>query len=217
MAAADEKQDSVEHHGERICDGGQSVMGVALKAIGSCCIDVGCEGVASADHTKAVDLVDGGEGDASGWIKYCTCVVFRGNRDEFVGNVDPDCEHGWRQSNLALRAVKVEIMRRLLWMIPRGQLLKMPFWPSMVLQSPCPRRGFSDQVVCELVEYCEILSTLVSTLVAFVRMGLKGPVQRILGSAKSRTMITVTTDNLQEEQTRTFPSITREIEEAYSG
>ena len=57
-----------------------------------------------------------------------------------------------------------------------------------VLQSPFPRRALADQVAFALAEYCGIFRTLVSAIVAFVRIGVKAPVHRKLGSVKSRTM-----------------------------
>jgi hypothetical protein len=47
-----------------------------------------------------------------------------------------------------------------------------------------------DQVAFELGEYRGTFRTPVSMMVEFVRMGVKAPVHRTLGIAKSKTMIT---------------------------
>ena len=48
----------------------------------------------------------------------------------------------------------------------------------------------SDQVAFELGEYCGIFRRPVSRMVEFVRIGVKAPVHRTLGSAKSKSTIT---------------------------
>ena len=70
-----------------------------------------------------------------------------------------------------------------------GQLLKTPFCFVTVSQSLSLRPPLSDQVASRLTEQRGIFRMLVSAMVAFMRMGVKAPVHRTLGSAKSNTMI----------------------------
>src|ERR1700722_10383235 len=66
----------------------------------------------------------------------------------------------------------------------------MPFMLVTVVHWVSETRPLFDQVAFELGEYRGIFRTPISRMVEFVRMGVKAPVHRTLGIAKSKTMTT---------------------------
>lgn len=119
LAAADEKQDVVEHGGKGIAHGGEGSFGggvVGSRVIGSGGVDVIHEGVTDdgrvkrgADRTESIELINGCSGEANSRVERrgrALCSYYWDDPDEFVSDVDADGEHGWCGADFTLRAIE---------------------------------------------------------------------------------------------------------------